>query len=65
MGRNDREGCVRHRPIDASFNAINKIVQLDIALEEYSIDSVTEGGDAQGEVSVRIISDKNPVRVMA
>lgn len=45
-------------PIDASFNAINKIVQLDIALEEYSIDSVTEGGDAQGEVSVRIISDK-------
>jgi len=43
-------------PIDASYNAINKIVKLDITLEEYSIDSVTEGGDAQGEVSVRIRS---------
>jgi 2-isopropylmalate synthase len=41
-------------PVDASFNAINKIVGKQIRLEEYAIDAVTEGRDAQGEVSVKI-----------
>jgi len=41
-------------PVDASFNAINKIVGKQIRLEEYTIDAVTEGRDAQGEVSVKI-----------
>lgn len=44
-------------PVDASFNAINKIVGRPVKLEEYSIGAVTEGRDAQGEVSVRISSD--------
>lgn len=44
-------------PVDASFNAINKIVGRQVKLEEYSIGAVTEGRDAQGEVSVRISSD--------
>jgi 2-isopropylmalate synthase len=44
-------------PVDASFNAINEIVGLPIQLDEYSIDAVTEGRDAQGEVSVKIKSD--------
>ena len=44
-------------PIEASFNAINKIVGRAVKLEEYSIGAVTEGRDAQGEVSVRISSD--------
>ena len=35
-------------PVDASFNAINKIVGLSVQLDEYSIDAVTEGRDAQG-----------------
>lgn len=43
-------------PVDASFNAINKIVRRPIRLDEYSIDAVTEGRDAQGEVSVKINS---------
>ncbi len=43
-------------PVDASFNAINKIVRMQIRLEEYSIGAVTEGRDAQGEVSVKISS---------
>lgn len=41
-------------PVDASFNAINKIVGKAIRLDEYTIGAVTEGRDAQGEVSVRI-----------
>lgn len=43
-------------PVDASFNAINKIVGIPAQLDEYSIDAVTEGKDAQGEVSIKIIS---------
>ncbi|MPN17845.1 2-isopropylmalate synthase [bioreactor metagenome] len=44
-------------PIEASFNAINKIIGRAVKLEEYSIGAVTEGRDAQGEVSVKISSD--------
>ncbi len=44
-------------PIEASFNAINKIVGRAVKLEEYSIGAVTEGRDAQGEVSVKISSE--------
>ena len=44
-------------PVDASFNAINKIVGRSVKLEEYSIGAVTEGRDAQGEVSVKISSE--------
>lgn len=43
-------------PVDASFNAINKIVRRPVRLDDYSIDAVTEGRDAQGEVSVKINS---------
>lgn len=50
-------------PIDASFNAINKAISgndgYQFELEEYSIDAVTEGRDAQGEVSVRIKANNN------
>ena len=44
-------------PVDASFNAINKIVGRQVKLEEYFIGAVTEGQDAQGEVSVKISSE--------
>lgn len=41
-------------PIDACFKAIDKIVKQNISLENYTIQSVTEGVDALGEVSVQI-----------
>jgi len=41
-------------PVDACFNAIDKIVGLGAALEDYSVDSVTGGTDAQGEARVRL-----------
>lgn len=47
-------------PIDAAFNAINIATSLNVKLEEYNIEAVTGGTDAQGAVSVRISSeDKN------
>jgi 2-isopropylmalate synthase len=41
-------------PIDASFKAIDKIVGKHPVLEDFSLDAVTEGKDAQGEARVRI-----------
>jgi len=41
-------------PIDASFNAINEIVKLDVKLMKYSVNAITEGIDAQATVAVQI-----------
>ena len=44
-------------PVDAIYRAINRIVEVSNVLTEFSVKSVTEGIDAQGEVSIRIESD--------
>lgn len=44
-------------PVDASFNAIKKYVNLDIKLEDYSLQAITEGTDALGEAIVKISYD--------
>ncbi len=41
-------------PIDASFNAIDKIVGRKLVLEDFDLSSVTEGKDALGEARVKI-----------
>ena len=41
-------------PVDAIFNAIGKIVPHQAKLELYQVHAVTEGTDAQAEVSVRL-----------
>lgn len=41
-------------PVDASYRAVDAIVQAPNTLLEYSVHSVTEGIDALGEVTVRI-----------
>lgn len=41
-------------PIDASFKSIEKIVGMDFNLEDYQIQSVTEGEDALGDAMVKI-----------
>lgn len=41
-------------PVDASYRAIDAIVQVPNTLLEYSVHSVTEGINALGEVTVRI-----------
>jgi len=44
-------------PVDAVYQAINRIVQVPNTLTEFSVRSVTEGIDAVGEVTIRIQSD--------
>ncbi len=41
-------------PIDASYKAIDKLVGRKFMLEDFVINSVTGGTDAQGEVNVKI-----------
>jgi 2-isopropylmalate synthase len=44
-------------PVDAVYQAINRIVRVPNTLTEYTVNSVTEGIDAMGEVLIRIESD--------
>jgi 2-isopropylmalate synthase len=44
-------------PVDATYKAIDRIVQLPSKLIEYSVHSVTAGIDAIGEVTVRVQCD--------
>ncbi|MCT4606315.1 MAG: 2-isopropylmalate synthase [Marinisporobacter sp.] len=41
-------------PVDAAFKAIEKIIGIDMTLEDYKLHSVTEGKDAQGEAIVKL-----------
>ena len=41
-------------PVDATFKAIEAVVNSDCKLQLYSVNNVTDGTDALGEVSVRI-----------
>jgi len=44
-------------PVDAVYEAINRIVKVPNKLTEFTVKSVTEGIDAIGEVLIRIESD--------
>src|SRR5437588_1215244 len=48
----EREG---NGPVDATFNCIKAMVPHDAVLELYQVHAVTEGTDAQAEVSVRLL----------
>jgi len=41
-------------PVDATFNAIKVLVPHEVKLDLYQVHAVTEGTDAQAEVSVRL-----------
>ncbi len=52
------DAAIGNGPIEAVFNAVNKIVNKEYNLTSYEIKAVTGGTDAVGEVRVRI-SDEN------
>ncbi len=53
-GNTIEEVAVGAGPIDAAYNAINKITGLNVGLEKYRINAVTQGRDALGEVQVNL-----------
>jgi 2-isopropylmalate synthase len=48
-------------PVDATFNAIQAIVPHEAKMSLYQVHAVTEGTDAQAEVSVRLEEDGKSV----
>ncbi len=55
----EKAACSGDGPIDAIFQAINEITGLDIKLQDYRINAITEGRDALGEVYVKTIIEGN------
>ncbi|MBA4334543.1 MAG: 2-isopropylmalate synthase, partial [Methylobacterium sp.] len=56
-GRFVTEEVEGNGPVDAIFNAIKAIVPHEATLELYDVHAVTEGTDAQAEVTVRLTHD--------
>ena len=48
------EAATGDGPVDAAFNAMERASGITLALEDYSLQAVTEGKDALGEVTVRV-----------
>jgi len=53
-GRHVTEEATGSGPVDAVFNAVKKILPHEAKLSLYQVHAVTEGTDAQAEVSVRL-----------
>ncbi|CAM4011502.1 2-isopropylmalate synthase [Paenibacillus alkaliterrae] len=52
------EVAIGNGSVDAIYNAIDKVTQETVELEDYSIKSVSQGKDAQGEVHVVLKQDE-------
>ncbi|QGP91480.1 2-isopropylmalate synthase [Neomoorella glycerini] len=48
------EAACGEGPVDAAFKAIDKITRIPVGLKSYSLNAVTGGKDAVGEVTVKI-----------
>jgi 2-isopropylmalate synthase len=53
-GEEQQAGALGSGPVDASFRAIEEIVHSGTELQLYSVNNITSGTDAQGEVTVRL-----------
>jgi 2-isopropylmalate synthase len=64
-GRMVTEEVEGNGPVDATFNAIKAMVPHEAVLELFQVHAVTEGTDAQAEVSVRLAEDGKTVTARA
>lgn len=51
------EAATGDGPVNAAFNAIERAVGFNLELQDYSLKGVTEGADALGEATVRVMKD--------
>lgn len=58
-GQELTDASVGTGPVDAIYRAINRIVDIENDLIEYSVQSVTAGIDAMGEVTIRVRNGDN------
>jgi len=54
------QAAVGTGPVDAAYKAVDEVVGASNVLLEFSVNAVTEGIDAQGEVAVRIQGEDAP-----
>jgi 2-isopropylmalate synthase len=52
-------------PVDAVFRSIDQVIGRNTTLEEYSVHSITEGIDALGNVTVRVVDAEAPARTIS
>ena len=60
-GRHITKEATGDGPVDATFNAIQAMIDHSARLQLYQVSAVTEGTDAQAEVSVRLEEDGKTV----
>jgi 2-isopropylmalate synthase len=60
-GRHQTVQATGNGPVDATFNAIKLLVPHEAVLELYQVHAVTEGTDAQAEVSARLSAEGRSV----
>lgn len=60
-GRAVTEAATGSGPVDAAFNAVDRVVGREMELESYDIKAATEGKDAIGEVTVKVHSGERSV----
>ena len=53
-GVEHKAGASGAGPVDATFKAIEAIARSQASLQLYSVNSITQGTDSQGEVTVRL-----------
>ena len=56
-GKPVTEAATGDGPVNAAFNAIERTVGFGLELQDYSLRGVTEGADALGEATVRVLKD--------
>lgn len=64
-GRHETREATGNGPVDATFNAIKAIIPNKANLQLYQVHAVTEGTDAQAEVSVRLEEEGRSVAARA
>ena len=56
-GRSVTDAATGTGPVDAVYQAINRVIEVPNRLTEFRVDAVTEGIDAIGDVTIRIARD--------
>lgn len=53
-GKVEKANAVGNGPVDAAFNAINKIIKKKVKLEEYLVQAISGGSDDAGKVHIQL-----------
>lgn len=61
-GETITDAAIGHGPVNAIFNAINRLVGISNVLSSYEVKAVSEGSDSPGQVVVRLRQENGQVK---